>query len=69
MVGANLAGADLGAAILENADLRNVDMAGVLWRDIKSIEGANIYGVRHPPDGFISWALQNGARSTPDGPD
>jgi len=69
MVGANLAGADLSGANLENADLRNVDMAGALWHDIKSIEGANIYGVRHPPDGFTPWALQNGARSVPDGPE
>jgi hypothetical protein len=69
MVGANLSGADLSGAILENTDMRNVDIAGVIWRDIKSIEGANIYGVRHPPDGFITWALQNGARSVPDGPE
>jgi hypothetical protein len=69
LVGANLAGADLAGADLENADLRNTDISGVLWREMKSIEGANIYGVRHPPDGFLSWALQHGAKSTADGPE
>jgi hypothetical protein len=49
--------------------LRTVDLAGAIWRDIKSIQGANIYGVRNPPEGFIRWALENGARSTPTGPE
>jgi len=69
LVGASLAGADLGSADLEDADLRNTDLAGTLWRDIKSIQGANIYGVRHPPDGFLPWALEHGAKSVPGGPE
>jgi hypothetical protein len=67
LVGANLAGADLSGASLQNADLQNTDIAGILWRDIQSIQGANVYGVRNPPEGFLPWALQHGARSVPDG--
>jgi len=69
LVGANLAGADLNGANLQNADLRNSDISGVLWRDIKSIQGANIYGIRHPPEGFLAWAQAHGARSAPHGPE
>jgi hypothetical protein len=69
LVGATLAGANLSHANLVDADLRTVDLAGAIWRDIKSIQGANIYGVRNPPEGFIRWALENGARSTPTGPE
>ncbi len=67
LVGARLGGADLSHANLENADLRNIDLAGAIWRDIKSIQGANIYGVRNPPEGFLPWALAHGAQSTPKG--
>lgn len=63
LVGANLTGTDLTGADLGNADLRNIDLAGAIWRDIKSIGGANIYGVRNPPEGFLPWALQHGAQS------
>jgi hypothetical protein len=69
LVGANLAGADLTGANLKNADLRNTDISGLIWRDIKSIEGANIYGIRNPPEGFLAWALAHGAHSAPGGPE
>jgi hypothetical protein len=69
LVGANLAGADLTAADLDNSDLRNTDLNGVLWREMKSIQGANIYGVRNPPEGFLPWALAHGAQSVPGGPE
>jgi hypothetical protein len=69
LVGADLAGADLTDASLKNADLRNMNIAGINWRKIQSIQDANIYGVRNPPDGFLSWALEHGARSAPDGPE
>jgi len=68
LVGANLSGCDLAGANLRNADLRNTDISGLIWRDIKSIDGANIHGIRNPPAGFLPWALAHGARSTPDGP-
>jgi len=60
---ADLHGADLRAANLDNADLRNVDLAGVQWKDIKSIEKANIHGVRNAPEGFTAWAIQHHAVS------
>jgi Pentapeptide repeats (8 copies) len=69
LVGASLAGADLSGANLDNADLRNTDLAGTIWRDIKSIQGANIYGVRNPPAEFLAWALSHGARSAAGGPE
>lgn len=69
LVGANLAGTDLTGADLDHADLRNTDLAGAIWRNIKSIQGANIYGVRNPPDGFLPWAIQHGAQSVPGGPE
>jgi hypothetical protein len=69
LVGANLAGSDLSRANLKNADLRNTDISGMNYRDIRSIQGANIYGVRNPPDGFLGWALQHGAQSVAGGPE
>ena len=69
LVGANLAGADLSHANLENSDLRNIDLAGANWREIRSIRGANVYGVRNPPEGFLPWALSHGAQSIINGPE
>ena len=69
LVGANLAGSDLTDASLKNADLRNTNISGINWRKIQSIQGANIYGVRNPPDGFLPWALEHGARAAPEGPE
>ena len=63
LVNASLQDADLGGASLASADLRRVDLAGVRWKEIQSIEGANIYGVRNAPDGFATWALQHKAVS------
>jgi len=63
LVNANLAGADLRGADLKNADLRNVNLAGVAWKEIRSIENANIHGVRNAPDGFAAWALAHKAVS------
>jgi len=69
MAGANISGCDLAGANLKNADLRNIEMSGAIWQQIKSIKGANIYGIRHPPEGFLAWAQANGAQSTPGGPE
>jgi uncharacterized protein YjbI with pentapeptide repeats len=57
--GANLARADLCYADLWYADLTTIKS----WQKIKSIELANIYGVKNAPDGFIEWAMTNGAVS------
>ncbi|MDP9172328.1 MAG: pentapeptide repeat-containing protein [Planctomycetota bacterium] len=63
----DLHGADLSRAILSNADLSGVDLreadltAVADWQLIRSINLANILGVKNAPDGFIAWAKKNGA--------
>jgi hypothetical protein len=64
LVGAILTGANLMGTNLKNADLRNADLNGIVWRNIKAIDSANIYGTRNAPNGFIAWALAHGAIST-----
>ncbi|MFZ0520732.1 MAG: pentapeptide repeat-containing protein [Candidatus Acidiferrales bacterium] len=61
LVGADLTAADLGGATLTRADLRNTNLSGIHWRNIASIKGANIHGAQNAPEGFATWALQNGA--------
>jgi hypothetical protein len=61
LVGSDLAGADLTEADLSGADLRSVNLSLVKWKAIKSIKSANIAGVKAAPEGFVQWALQNGA--------
>ena len=64
---ANLAGANLREANLTGANLRDANLLGTNlmyadltnvkhWREIKSIERANIYGVHNVPEGFTEWA-------------
>jgi hypothetical protein len=62
--GANFESADLSGVSLENSDLRNVDLKGVKWTDLKTIQGAEICGVKNPPPGFLDWALAHGAFKT-----
>ncbi len=62
-----LVGADLSGAVLDDADLRNADLSGIRWQPIKSIQRANIAGVHNAPQGFIEWALKNGAIDRPGG--
>ena len=61
----DLSGADLSGASLTDADLRNADLKGVIWQKIQSIAKANVYGVRNAPEGFVAWALEHKAVSTP----
>ena len=62
LANADLVGADLSGAILLEAKLVEANLANIKnWRDIKSIENANIYEVKNPPDGFIDWAKDHGA--------
>jgi hypothetical protein len=63
LVNADLDGADLRGANLENADLRNANLQGTLWKGIRSIEKADIYGVRNAEEGFAAWAMQHRAVS------
>jgi hypothetical protein len=59
--GANLDGSDLSQASLERADLRNTNLRYVNWKDVKSLKAANIFGVQNAPEGFVAWAVKNGA--------
>src|SRR5260221_11780196 len=61
---ADLSGADLSGASLNGADLRNANLRGIDWQHIANIKGANIAGGKEPPDGFVRWALKNGAVQT-----
>jgi hypothetical protein len=65
LVDAGLENADLSGAKLSNADLRRTDLQGVRWEKIAAIDGANVNGVRNPPDGFLKWAVEHKAVSVP----
>ena len=64
---ANLQGTKLEGAYLESANLEGANLAGAdlkdiqNWKGIWPFEGANITGVKNAPDGFVQWALANGA--------
>jgi hypothetical protein len=66
--GANLAAASFDGADLTNADLRSADLRGIAWQHIAAVVNANIAGVKNAPDGFVAWALQNGAVQNPASP-
>lgn len=59
--GADLSGANLSGAKLAHADLTNATLSNLRWRDVGSLKGTNIFGVRDAPEGFVSWAMQHGA--------
>ncbi|WP_158942188.1 pentapeptide repeat-containing protein [Granulicella sp. S190] len=63
MNGANLQGADISGSDLTGADLRGANLKGVQWQRISAIKMANIFNVRNAPQGFIKFALDNGAVS------
>ena len=54
---ANLRGANLKWATLWEANLKDIQY----WKEIESIENADITGVKNAPKGFVEWALENGA--------
>ena len=62
---ANLSGSSLDGATLDEADLGNTDLKGVKWQKIASLAGANVRNVRNAPPGFVDWATQHGAVTTP----
>lgn len=59
--GANFSRADLSGVVLDNADLRLTSLKDSNWNEIRSIKGANVYGVHDAPAGFIEWAAKQGA--------
>jgi hypothetical protein len=65
LFGANLDGADLSKTTLENTDLCNTDLRNVRWQQIRNVSKANLFGAKNMPDGFLAWALQNGAVQKP----
>ena len=65
LTGSDLAGADFSGIMLDDADLRDANLAGVQWQNLKSVQRANIAGVKNAPAGFADWALKNGAVDNP----
>ena len=61
----NLGGADFSGATLDDAELRHADLRDIRWQKIGSIRTANLFGVKNAPEGFVAWALRNGAVQTP----
>lgn len=59
--GADLSGTNLSGVVFDNTDLRLVNFNGAVWNSIRSIKGANVYGIRDAPPGFLEWALKQGA--------
>jgi uncharacterized protein YjbI with pentapeptide repeats len=59
--GADLTGARFEEADLSNADLHGADLTGIDWRQIAAVRNANLTGVKNAPDGFVTWAIQQGA--------
>ena len=54
---ANFAGANLYAADLRRANLKNATG----WQEIQNIRECRLAGVKNAPEGFLQWAVQNGA--------
>jgi hypothetical protein len=61
LCGISLPGATLTRTNLGGGDMRNVDLRNVQWQKIGNIKMANIAGVRNAPEGFIAWAIEQGA--------
>jgi len=63
--GSSLVRVDFSGTSLDEADMRGADLREAQWQHLKSIQGANIAGVRNAPKGFVEWALKNGAVDQP----
>jgi uncharacterized protein YjbI with pentapeptide repeats len=62
----DLNGCDLTEANCEDtdfsrADLRNCELKNLEWKGIKEVRLANLFGVKDAPEGFLQWAMKNGA--------
>jgi uncharacterized protein YjbI with pentapeptide repeats len=61
--GCNLTGANCEDSDFSRADLRNCELKNLNWKGIKEVKLANLFGVKDPPEGFMAWAMKNGAVS------
>ena len=62
LVQANLRGADLKGVHLDKACLSLANLSDVKnWKEIKSMERINIYGIKNAPEGFLVFAKSKGA--------
>ena len=62
--GADFSGTDLSRVDFSNADLRDADLRDARWKGIASVRMANIYRAKNAPEGFVEWAMKNGAVQT-----
>lgn len=65
LTGSSLVAADLTGATLDGCDLSDADLKDITWQHLKTLKGADISAVRNAPDGFIAWAMSNGAVNQP----
>lgn len=63
--GCDLSGASLADADISGADLRFAELRNIEWKQLKKVTGANIAAVKDAPEGFVEWALKNGAVRVP----
>ena len=61
LMGADFTEADLGETDFSRADLRKADLSRAKWKAIRAVKLANVYGIRNAPEGFVDWALSQGA--------
>ena len=59
--GCDLTEADCDDTDFSRADLRNCELKNLKWKGIRSLKLANVFGVRDAPEGFLAWAMQQGA--------
>jgi uncharacterized protein YjbI with pentapeptide repeats len=59
--GCNLTEANCQDTDFSRADLRNCELKNLNWKGIKEVKLANLFGVKDAPEGFVQWAMQNGA--------
>lgn len=63
---ADLAGANLSEVDLSGADLSGANLAGLQnWQEVSSWDEANIYNIRHAPEGFRQWVIEDGGIEEP----
>jgi hypothetical protein len=65
LLGSDLAGAKLDDSDISGADLRFADLRNIQWKQLRKVTTANIGGVKNAPEGFVEWALKNGAVQIP----